>query len=184
MLSLVILGFATGMAFSEAFSSMRPLVEARDDRVMADIRGLAADAGFTALVVPDGRFVVYQWPVAELADPAGFTLEYESGPWIAEYRATEPVSAADLQSMVAAGQYLAAGQPVEPGLSQVIPEGVAHQDLTVRGGPAIGLEFVAELDQPASVLVTVIGDVVVRAWSFVDDVTPLVAAAESLVPLQ
>ncbi|HZL05582.1 MAG TPA: hypothetical protein VFE45_09220, partial [Coriobacteriia bacterium] len=120
------------------------------------------------------------WP-GELADPAGFTLAYGSpGLWIAEYRATGPVSAEDLQSMVAAGQYVAASQPDEPGLSQVIPEGVAHQDLTVRGGPAAGLEFVAGADQPASVLVTVIGDVVVRVWGWTDDVTPLVAAAESL----
>ena len=125
------------------------------------------------------------WP-GELADPAGFTLAYGSpGLWIAEYLATGPVSAEDLQSMVAAGQYVAAGHPDAPGLSQVIPEGVAHQDLTVRGGPAAGLEFVAGADQPASVLVTVIGDVVVRAWLLGEEgVTPLVAAVESLVPLQ
>lgn len=118
MLPLIILGFATGLAFSAAFPSMRPLVEVREDRVMADIRGLAADAGFTALFVPDGQSVFYRWPVGELADPAGFTVEYESpGQWIAEYRATEPVSAEYLQSMVAAGQYVAASQPVEPGYS-------------------------------------------------------------------
>lgn len=54
----------------------------------------------------------------------------------------------------------------------------------MQGSPAVGLEFVAGTDQPASVLVTVIGDVVVRVWGWTDDVTPLVAAAESLVPLQ
>jgi len=178
MLSLVILGFAS-MVFSEAVSSMRPLVEAREDRVMADVRGLAADAGFTALVVSHRQSDFYTWP-GKLADPVGFTLAYGSpgGPWIAEYRATGPVSAEDLQSMVAAGQ------PIAPGLSH-IPEGVAHQNLTVHGGPAVGLEFVADPYQPTSVLVTVIGDVVVRAWLFGEEgVTPLVAAVESLVPLQ
>jgi hypothetical protein len=174
MLSLVFLGVAS-MVSSEAVSSMRPLVQAREDRVMADVRGFAADAGFTALVVSHRQSDFYTWP-SELADPAGFTLAYGSpgGAWIAEYRATGPVSAEDLQSMVAAGQ------PIAPGLSQVIPEGVAHQNLTVHGGPAVGLEFV-----DASVLVTVIGDVVVRAWLQGEEgLTPLVAAVESLVPLQ
>src|SRR5665648_178081 len=194
MLSLVILGFATGFAFSVAFPSMGPLVDVREDRVMAHVRGLAADAGFTARVVPDGQSVDYVWPVGELAglvwpvgelaDPAGFTLTYGHLRWgsglsiaaecyglsIAEYRATELVAAGDLQSLVAAGQ------PIAPGLSQVIPEGAASQGLTVQGGPAVGLEYVDDTGQRASVLVTVIGDVVVRVWGCGRDPTPLVAA--------
>jgi len=203
MLSLVILGFATGIVFRVAFPSMGPLMEVREDRVMAQVRDLAAEARFTALVVPEGQPAVEAppspgapavplWPVGELANPAGFTLTYEHLRWgsglsiaaecyglsTAEYRATEPVSAKDLRSLVAAGQ------PIAPGLSQVIPEGATHQDLTVQGGPAVGLEYVDDAGQRHSVLVTVIGDVVVRVWGCGRDPAPLVAAAQSLVPLQ
>jgi len=72
---------------------------------------------------------------------------------------------------------------IVPGLSQVIPEGATHQDLTVQGGPAVGLEYLDDTGQRGSVLVTVIGDVVVRVWGCGREPTPLVAAAQSLVLL-
>lgn len=182
LLLLVVLGSVAGFAFSAAFPSMGPLVAFREDRVLADVRGLAADGGFTALVVPGGQSAVDEWPVGELTDPAGFTLAYGQLSWghgsIAEYRATGPMTRTDLRSLIKPGQ------PIAPGWNQMIPAGAVYQDLTVQGGPAVGLDLTDDTGQPASVLVAVIGDVVVRAWLLGDDgMASLVATTESLVPL-
>jgi hypothetical protein len=112
------------------FIPMAPtaLLEARAQQI-------AESNGFTALLPPDQEMQVGYQPITALPEPdAGLSIEYMDF-LLQERAAAGPITAEDLEALVAPG-----ATPISGG--RPIPDDVTVSEQTVQGNPAIWASFV------------------------------------------